>query len=289
MPAIMAWEGRSSLGAGSSGATLLAGAVRPLAVARPLAPVTRFALPAEAANPAPDIVRYLQEIAERARGFVRGALMAATADGSAAKALAAISRIGAELASAYEAQFARQREADAELRSRMAAVECRRGCAFCCHVNVTVTPLEAVRLAVALAEGRVPRRLEAIFSAAELMEGRDAEGRQALRAACPLLVDGACSVYEIRPLACRALLSQSAARCEERFQATGSGRRSTDLPSLVTPRLIAAGFVSGEMAALQDLGLAGHLVELTQSLALLLREPGTLARWLGGEDVFARP
>lgn len=277
------------MGEGRSGTVLLTGPLRPLTVARVPAPVTRFALPAEAANPGPDILRYLQDLAERVRGFVRGTLIAATARGNAVEAVAAIGAIGTELAAGYEAQFARQRAADADLRQRMAAVECRKGCAFCCHVNVTVTPLEAARIAAALADGRVPPRQPAILAAADLMAGRDAQGRQALRAACPLLVDGACAVYEIRPLACRALLSQSARGCEERFMAIGPESRGTDLPSLVTPRLIAAGFVSGEMAALQDLGLAGHLVELTQSLALLLREPATLGRWFGGEDVFARP
>jgi hypothetical protein len=61
------------------------------------------------------------------------------------------------------------------------------------------------------------------------------------------------------------------------------------MPSLVTPRLVASGFISGEIAALGDLGLAGHLVELSTALALLLGDPTALDRWLGGEDVFPRP
>lgn len=271
------------------GAALITGPIRPLAIARALAPVTRFALPAEVSQPEPDILRYLQGIAERVRRVVRETLLAASARSDAAEALAAIDRIGAELAAGYEAQFAHQRAGDADLRARMATVECRKGCDFCCHVNVTVTVLEGVRIAAALAAGQEPQRQTDILMTAERLAGRDTDGRQALRAACPLLVDGACSVYEIRPLACRALLSQSARRCEERFSTTGPGSRSSDLPSLVTPRLIAAGFVSGEMAAMEDLGLAGHLVELTASLAMMLSEPSALVRWFGGEDVFARP
>ena len=277
------------MGEGDSTSVLLTGPLRPLKAAGAPAPVTHFALPAEAADPGPDILRYLQDLAERVRGFVRGTLLAATARGSAAEVLAAIDAVGTELTAGYEAQLARQRASDADLGLRMTKVECRKGCAFCCHVNVTVTPLEAARVAAAIVDGRTPPRQSAVIAAADRMAGRDAQGRQALRAACPMLVEGACSAYEIRPLACRALLSLSASRCEERFMMAGPEGRSSDLPSLVTPRLIAAGFVSGEMAALQDLGLAGHLVELTQSLALLLREPATLGRWFGGEDVFARP
>ena len=102
---------------------------------------------------------------------------------------------------------------------------------------------------------------------------------------CPLLVDGACSVYEMRPLACRALLSLSARLCELEREA---GEQPSRVPTLITPRLIAAGYISGEVAAMDDLGLASHLVELTAAVALLLREPATLDRWLAGEDAFPR-
>jgi len=75
--------------------------------------------------------------------------------------------------------------------------------------------------------------------------------------------------------------------CERHFEAGGPALQA--MPGLVTPRLVASGFMSGEMAALADLGLAAHLVELTAALALLLRDPGALDRWLAGADVFSRP
>jgi hypothetical protein len=57
-------------------------------------------------------------------------------------------------------------------------------------------------------------------------------------------------------------------------------------PSLITPRVLGSAFLTGEMAAMLDLGLAGNLLELTRAVAVLLTEPTSLARWIHGEDIF---
>jgi len=259
--------------------------VRPLAIRRELKPVTRFFLPGEIGTPPPDLLRELQASAETVRRFVLERLLSANAGGEPAL-LVAIEAIGSAMSAAYEEQLSTQRQRDPELRRRFASVDCRQGCAFCCHVNVTVSVLEAIRIAAALRTQRQDRE-SAILSAAGALAGLSAADRLAMKAACPLLVDGACSIYDIRPIACRALLSQSAALCERQFDAGVEGA-DISVPMLVTPRLIAAGFISGEIAAMEDLGLVAHLVELTAALALLLRDPTSLIRWLNGEDVFAR-
>ena len=103
-----------------------------------------------------------------------------------------------------------------------------------------------------------------------------------------MLVEDACSAYESRPLSCRALLSQSAKLCEHYFNRLDPAPQTEPLPTLVTPRLVGAGFLSGQVAALQDLGLASHVVELTAALARLARDPTALPRWLDRQDVFER-
>lgn len=71
-------------------------------------------------------------------------------------------------------------------------IVCRRGCDGCCR-HLSLFPVEAAALASALAEAPV---------------GLAAEIRERARAAaedgpCPLLKDGACLLYEARPLICR--------------------------------------------------------------------------------------
>ena len=112
--------------------------------------------------------------------------------------------------------------------------------------------------------------------------------RLARKIPCPLLLDGACSIYETRPLTCRALLSRSASLCERQFEAGAGSAEKLLVPSPLTPRLIAASLINGQIAALRDLGLSSHLVELVSALAALQREPMLAVRWLNGEDVLAR-
>jgi hypothetical protein len=69
---------------------------------------------------------------------------------------------------------------------------CRRGCSACCEVELTVSPLEAERVDAALAA------LPVAALAAVRARVDDPPGR------CVMLgPEGACAVYEARPLVCR--------------------------------------------------------------------------------------
>src|SRR5437763_362923 len=57
--------------------------------------------------------------------------------------------------------------------------------------------------------------------------------------ACSFLVDGACGVYEQRPLACRAYFSLDAGRCE-RALASGSTSADHAIPVLDLPKALNA-------------------------------------------------
>lgn len=97
-----------------------------------------------------------------------------------------------------------------------AVIDCPAGCSACCHLYVAVPPGTAALIA---------RHVERAFTAedrASLVERlrataaaqRSADDPVQLRQACPLLgPDGRCLVYAVRPIACRAFTSDSAARC----------------------------------------------------------------------------
>jgi hypothetical protein len=258
--------------------------IRPLAVEQDLGAITHLMLPRGIAPPAPDAVRYLRGIAETARKLVRQSLVKSSVSRSATAVLNAIDAIGAELVGLYETEFAYQRHIDATFEHALAAVECRKGCSFCCRLKVTATPLEVIRIATTIDD---TRRLT-VLSTADVIAGLADRARLARQISCPLLLEGACSAYEVRPLTCRALLSGSASLCERQFDAGDTGDDSLRIPSPVAPRLIAASLINGQIAALRDLGLASHPVELISALAALVRDPGLFVRWLSREDVFAR-
>ena len=230
--------------------------------------LSKLVLPAGIALPSRDFANHAAAIAEEIRRRVRAQLVRGSAHGALAKLRDAIDAIGAASVAAFEDALRRAVADNAERGAEMAKIQCRRGCAFCCHVTVVVTPLEAIRLARRDASrGRAPA------------QAGDATVRFA---PCPLLVDGACSVYDIRPFACRSLFSLDAARCEAGY----GGAQEATVPSLDWPRLLSCGYITGQIAALDDLGLTSRLVELKPALALLTRDATALPRWLNGEDVF---
>lgn len=107
---------------------------------------------------------------------------------------------------------------------------CQKGCSVCCTRNVTLTSLEAYFLMshlgpagrdVALSRLRRHAHRRHLIPTVTLnqmaeicMKGEEPPEDESDPAwgACPLLQDGLCSVYEVRPLACRAMVSRS--HCE---------------------------------------------------------------------------
>jgi len=64
------------------------------------------------------------------------------------------------------------------------------------------------------------RRVEANIAATE---GMDMSKRDRVRLDCPFLEAGKCTVYEVRPIACRGYSSYSVEDCREDFEHSGTG------------------------------------------------------------------
>lgn len=76
---------------------------------------------------------------------------------------------------------------------------CRKGCSHCCHIAVAINPAEAEL--IARKTGR-----KAAKPRNRMLEGRE-QFANAIPLGygdpCPFLVDNQCSIYDVRPLACR--------------------------------------------------------------------------------------
>ena len=236
----------------------------------------------------PQRLQALAALAEELRGFAREQLAALPAPGARAALDAAAAAIGEASERMLEREITRQRGEIAAFAADLDAVQCRAGCTWCCHFNVEVTVLEAVRIDAAMSAGAIAERRAAIAATAPAIAGLSRAARRRTGTPCPLLADGACSAYSVRPLACRSLLSLDAGACAADFSAGLAGEGRKEVPSLALPMLLGMAVFSGQAAALADFRLANHAVELTQTLDLLQRAPATLERWLSGEDVFPR-
>lgn len=159
-------------------------------------------------------------------------------------------------------------------------IACREGCHHCCHSFVSATAPEILSLAGKIRA--LEHRAAAVGAMAEVVRAIPQSRREYTRNPCPLLEAGACSAYEIRPLACRTLLSRSLATCEG-YYVRGENIDLDLAPGAATVR----GRVEMILhAALLLAGLAPLYYELNHALAVAMAAEGAEARWLAGEALF---
>jgi len=103
------------------------------------------------------------------------------------------------------------------------------------------------------------------------------------RPPCPLLVDGKCSVYQIRPLVCRAHNSTDVAPCRLRHGGMDVAIEG-ELAPLEAKVAVEAGLASALKARHLDHGFG---LEFTSALGIALDDPDATRRWVSGEDIFA--
>jgi hypothetical protein len=162
---------------------------------------------------------------------------------------------------------------------------CRKGCTYCCSALVTCSAPEIFRVVSWLRQNaaRVAAPIKLPEIAAEAARRRDLTPEQMFieRAPCPLLIEGACGVYPVRPIPCRSLFSMSSEACRLALE-----ENAGEVP------LVAAAMQKGEMArtlllaAVSAAGLSDRGIELTAGVMAVIDKLDAEARWLAGENVF---
>ncbi len=163
-------------------------------------------------------------------------------------------------------------------------IACTKGCAYCCHTFVAITPPEVFRLAGAVRDGRAAgMTVDTVRARGAPLVGVRPRDRIGRKLACPLLVDGACSVYRHRPLACRQATSLDLAACVDEFEARNLEARIPISGAYLNYSSNAHITLLGAMRAA---GLPTESFELAGALEVALTVPDAETRWLAGEDVF---
>lgn len=164
---------------------------------------------------------------------------------------------------------------------------CEAGCFWCCYQRVTTTPAEILRIVDYLQETLSSTELnqlqQAIVAADQQTRGTTPAERLQARQLCPLLVDGRCMVYYVRPLPCRGYTSSNVAACQQRVE---NPSVHVSVPGDPVRYLMSLGVLNGLSQGIQSLGLDGEMVELIAALRIALETPEALARWLQGEEIF---
>jgi Fe-S-cluster containining protein len=178
---------------------------------------------------------------------------------------------------------------EATLRGHGAEVACRRGCSFCCSLQVHVAPHEAFTLAEWLRKHFAPERLAEVVmrltdNAAKTRAMGD-EARKRSNLACALLGDdGACTAYEARPAQCRRFHSMRLEVCK----ASHANPADDSLESPNHPAVAhnAAVIVTQAGQAVRDAGLDANPVDMNLALLAALESPKAWRRWRDGKKPF---
>lgn len=193
--------------------------------------------------------------------------------------IAALHREGVRALDAATGNFLRNAPAGPAIAAKIA---CRKGCSYCCYSQVEVSIVEAIAVADAIATDEP--LTTSMRSTAPTVRGLSALARMQAHVPCPLLRDGACSVYADRPRSCRALTSYDAQACEEEFRSPDAERPPR--PAFTWPRYLARALTSGVAAACAELALQSNTVELIGGVAAVLEDRTVVHRWLAGDAVF---
>jgi hypothetical protein len=164
---------------------------------------------------------------------------------------------------------------------------CKIGCYWCCCLKVKVTPLEVVCISDYLHARLEPQEFRALqkrlVRTDKITRGMD--GNQRVRAIirCPLLLDGKCLAYSVRPIACRVYHSLDMSACKS-FH--GHGRSMLTIRQDISR--IGLGIFVGLTEGLRSVDLPTRLLELITGLRIAVEQPKhvVLKQWLSNDAVF---
>jgi Fe-S-cluster containining protein len=161
-------------------------------------------------------------------------------------------------------------------------IACSAGCSSCCHQRVPISGSEAFFIALYLnvvkpRHGDLDRVAKQVSHLAPMQ-------RWAREIACPFLVDRHCSIYSVRPGACRTHFSLSLNACKAAWK-TRKSRQTVTIPFLGDPKLVGQMMISGSDYAMREAGwqfAVGDLEPMVQQAI----QPDALEAWLQGAPVF---
>ncbi len=166
------------------------------------------------------------------------------------------------------------------------SLACKRGCNHCCHRPVSTSAPVVLRIAAALrersSEAEFASVLARVVALDEKTHGLPFSPRSRPPLACAFLVDGACSIYDVRPLVCRAWNSADEDSCRQALK-----EEAVQMRFDLFQRTTFSGVEKGMQVALRAAGLDPVELEFTAAIRVAIEQPDACERWLAGEAVFA--
>jgi Fe-S-cluster containining protein len=101
-------------------------------------------------------------------------------------------------------------------------LDCRDECSFCCYLRVEATAAEVFNIAdhirATFSKSEQAGLMLRLASHSERIRTLTSAEHSTQNIPCPLLSDGRCSVYSVRPFSCRQFHSQDVAVCQNSYE-----------------------------------------------------------------------
>ena len=131
-------------------------------------------------------------------------------------------------------------------------IDCRAGCAHCCHMWVDASPPEVIFMAKSLA-GSARKTAAASVSEAMSATGKlSFDERAAFVFPCPMLRSGQCSAYAVRPIVCRGAVSADVRACARVYNLESDEKIPVPMPYMA----VSHGYRLALAGAVKQAGLA---------------------------------
>lgn len=169
-------------------------------------------------------------------------------------------------------------------------IDCRKGCYLCCCQTVLVLPYEILPVVTYINKHLSKNDRDEIYERTVKKDNitRHMKVQEFLhyKDPCPLLKNGTCMVYHVRPMACRTYLSSSSAGCKTEYD----NPKDIDIFPDLYEFTIRAGRMMNE-------GISAYLIgnqifptewQIESSLLTALTDDHAFEQWLDGENIFQK-
>ena len=188
--------------------------------------------------------------------------------------------------SAYADHIIMQLEKGSDASSEIA---CKAGCPYCCSMQISITPPEAIVLGAHVIEhydtGAKKDLLKKIDHNMRLTYRKTQDEKVAnwQRTPCIFLKEGSCSVYAIRPFVCRSWHSLDVRQCIDAWR---SKDKEAEIDSLFHRNYVFGMVRKGVQKGCELVGRQWETQVVTSAVKSYLAHPNPLEGWLKGERVF---
>jgi Fe-S-cluster containining protein len=166
-------------------------------------------------------------------------------------------------------------------------IACEKGCQWCCFQPVYMTTQEAILIHEFIKQSFNTSQINHIISNArskfKKTKGLKEEQKQMVKHACPFLHEGSCSIYPVRPMACRIYLSSDKESCKRKYDNPGD---KSIIPALFDFILKAGRYMNeGFVGYLKGKGRKMEEFTIEEFMIKLFDDPNFTQKWLT-EDHF---